>query len=124
MHTAAKATPAAPSDSAARNVEAPEPHREAPAASDNSSVLSEQNNLYAKAVAARRAGRLGEALATYDQLLDKFPNGALAESARGDRLKILIRQNPSKAKVEAARYLARYPRVLASADARALLGQP
>jgi ferric-dicitrate binding protein FerR (iron transport regulator) len=115
---------AAPSESAARTAEAPSTHSDSSAPLENNSGLSEQNNLYAKAVAARRSGRLGEAIATYDQLLDKFPNGALAESARGDRLKILIRLNPSRAKLEAARYLARYPRGLASAEARALLGEP
>lgn len=88
------------------------------------SVLSEQNNLYAKAVAARRAGRLAEALATYEQLLDRFPGGALAEAAQGERLRLVIRLRPSSAKTEAARYLARYPSGLASAEARALLDAP
>jgi hypothetical protein len=113
------AKPAAPS-----TVEATPPPTENSTASDSSSALSEQNNLYAKAVAARRAGRLMEALASYEQLLDRFPNCALGESARAERLRLLMRINPTKAKVEAARYLARYPRGLASADARALLDRP
>lgn len=114
----------APKPVAPSAVEAAPPPPESSAPSDNASALSEQNNLYAKAVAARRAGRLTEALATYEQLLDRFPNAALSESARADRLRLLIRVNPTKAKVEAARYLARYPRGLASADARALLDRP
>ncbi|HET9934587.1 MAG TPA: FecR family protein [Polyangiaceae bacterium] len=105
-------------------VEAGSQPPESDAQSDATSALTEQNNLYAKAVAARRAGRSLEALATYEQLLERFPNGALCESARAERLRLLIRVNPAKAKVEAARYLARYPRGLASADARALLDQP
>lgn len=103
---------------------APSASAEAVELSDGASALSEQNNLYARAVAARRAGRAAEALVSYEQLLTRFPNCALSESARAERLRLLIHVDPDKAKVEAARYLARYPKGLASADARALLGRP
>ncbi|MFZ5890887.1 MAG: FecR domain-containing protein [Myxococcota bacterium] len=122
-HHQVTSTAAKPAPSANEPTPQAEPqHRDSVA--ENGSALSEQNNLYGKAVAARRAGRLGEALFAYEQLLQRFPQGALAESARGERLRLLIRVDPERAKLEAARYLARYPRGLASTEARALLGQP
>jgi ferric-dicitrate binding protein FerR (iron transport regulator) len=87
-------------------------------------ALTEQNNAYAKAVAARRAGRLPEALAAFEQFLERFPGSALSESAQAERLRLVIRLRPSQSKTEAARYLSRYPSGLASAEARALLGAP
>ncbi|MGC4090256.1 MAG: FecR family protein [Polyangiaceae bacterium] len=124
-HAAAvKAAPAPHAKGQAEQKAAEAPAREPEKPTDNASALSEQNNLYGKAVSARRAGRVSEALAAYDQLLSRFPSGALAESARAERLRLLIRAGSSNARTEAARYLARYPRGLASAEARELLGQP
>jgi hypothetical protein len=55
-----------------------------PADSMPASTLAEQNNLFALAVAARRRGDLGEARRRLDDLLARFPSGALAESARSE----------------------------------------
>jgi hypothetical protein len=89
-----------------------------------SSVLAEQNNLYAEAAALHRSGRSSDALAAYDHLLARFPGGPLAESASVGRLRILAKSSGSRAKEEARHYLSRYPRGIASAEAQALLGKP
>jgi TolA-binding protein len=89
-----------------------------------SSVLAEQNDLYAEAAALHRSGRSSDALAAYDRLLARFPSGPLAESASVGRLRILAKSTGSRAKEEARHYLSRYPRGIASAEAQALLGKP
>lgn len=89
-----------------------------------SSILAEQNNLYAEAAALHRSGRSSDALAAYDRLLARFPGGPLAESASVGRLRILAKSSGSRAKEEARHYLSRYPRGIASAEAQALLGKP
>lgn len=89
-----------------------------------SSVLAEQNNLFAEAAVLHRSGRSAEALAAYERLLARFPGGPLAESASVGRLRILSKSDSARARDEARRYLARYPRGIASVEAQALLQKP
>ncbi len=91
---------------------------------DAGAALSEQNDLFAKAVTLRQSGRLGEALSAYEEVIRRFPNGALAESASGEHLRLLIKTDPTRARAEARVYLARYPRGFAAREAQALLGAP
>jgi hypothetical protein len=63
-----------------------------PIASASSSSLLEQNDLFAAAMGARRRGDAAAARRTLDDLLARFPFGALADSAR-DELTAL--QRPS-----------------------------
>ncbi len=88
------------------------------------SALSEQNDLYARAEAARRAGRPGEALAAYSRLLARFPNGQLAESASVERARLLAASNAGTARAEAERYLSRYPAGFARGEMEALSRAP
>jgi outer membrane protein assembly factor BamD (BamD/ComL family) len=85
--------------------------------------LTDQNDLYAAAVAARRAGKFGEAVAGYDRLLARYPDGPLAEAATVERLRLLAKTDSTRAKEEAARYLSRYPRGFARSEAAALVGK-
>jgi hypothetical protein len=100
---------AAPTESASKEVD---------------SALVVQNNLFAEATAARQRGDLAGALATYDRLLDRFPRGPLAESANVERIRILKRTDPERARSAARRHLERYRDGFASAELRALLEKP
>jgi hypothetical protein len=53
-----------------------------------SSTLAEQNDLFAAAMDARRRGDLDETRRRLDELLARFPFGALAQSARAERAKL------------------------------------
>lgn len=88
------------------------------------SSLSQQNDLYAQAEAAWRAGRSEEALADFAHLLAMFPHGQLAESAVLARARILARIDPSGARAEAERYLTRYPNGAARAEMGRLAREP
>jgi ferric-dicitrate binding protein FerR (iron transport regulator) len=89
-----------------------------------SSSLIEQNDLYAAAEAARRAGRSGDALAAYARLLARFPRGQLAESAFVERVRLLSRSDTETARSEAERYLARYPAGFARNEMHTLARSP
>jgi len=89
-----------------------------------SSLLREQNDLYAEAETARRAGRDDEALKLYTSLLTRFERGPLTESATVGRVRALSRLDPARAKTEAERYLARFPLGFARAEMGKLTGAP
>jgi ferric-dicitrate binding protein FerR (iron transport regulator) len=69
----------------------------APAADDaataaealRASTLAEQNDLFAAALAAGRRGDLQEARHWLDQLIDRYPNGQLVDSARAERARLM-----------------------------------
>jgi hypothetical protein len=52
------------------------------------STLAEQNQLFATAMDARRRGDMAEARRLLDELLARFPFGALADSARRESAKL------------------------------------
>jgi ferric-dicitrate binding protein FerR (iron transport regulator) len=115
-HRAAPSLPA-PETEAARPL-VPEPS--GPAVSE----LGEQNDLFALAEMARKAGRSGEALGAYARLLARFPGGQLAEAAVVQRARLLAKLDPAGARREAERYLARYPAGFARAEMEALAHAP
>lgn len=86
------------------------------------SSLVEQNDLYARAVAARRSGQPSLALELYAELTRRFPASALVESALIERVRILQKLDPSRASSEARAYLRRFPHGFARDEARAVLG--
>src|SRR5262249_20149024 len=91
---------------------------EAPPAA--SRLLAEQNDLFAEAMAARKSGRLERALSLYAELVSRLPSGPLAESASVERVRTLRRTDGARARLEAARYLERFPNGFARAEMEAL----
>jgi hypothetical protein len=85
------------------------------------SSLVEQNDLYARAVAARRSGQPSLALELYAELTRRFPASALVESALIERVRILQKLDPSGASTEARTYLRRFPNGFARDEARAIV---
>ena len=53
------------------------------------STLGEQNDLFAQAIAARRRGDPGTAVAGFDRFLARYPASPLAESATVERMRVL-----------------------------------
>lgn len=109
--------------SGAPSVAAPPPiaPRTAPSASA-SSTLAEQNALFARAMAAERAGEGARAAALFEQLLATYPASPLAESASVERMRSLSRIDRGRAADAARDYLRRYPTGSARAEALALAG--
>jgi hypothetical protein len=100
------------------------PRADAAASATPVSALTEQNELYARAQAAAREGRSGEALAAYARLLQLFPNGPLVESASVQRVRLLVRLDRAQARAEADRYLVKFPNGFARHDMEALTFEP
>ena len=86
--------------------------------------LTEQNDLFAEAVMARRQGRSVDAVAAYDRLIARFPGGPLVESATVERIRILKSLNPGRARELARRYLTRFPNGFARSEMEGLVRQP
>ncbi|HEX6765560.1 MAG TPA: FecR domain-containing protein [Polyangiaceae bacterium] len=86
------------------------------------SDLAEQNRIFGLAMQARRAGKLASALSSYEEFLERYPNGPLSESARVERIRILAKLEPGRARALAVRYLADYPRGFAREEVRAIAG--
>jgi len=59
------------------------------ATATGASTLAEQNDLMAAALSARQRGNVAEALRWLDRLLDRYPAGQLADSARAERRRLL-----------------------------------
>jgi hypothetical protein len=85
------------------------------------SDLREQNDLFARAFAARKRGATGEALQGFDTFLARYPSSSLSESARAQRMSLLRSVDPARAASAAEQYLARYPSGFARAEAEAIL---
>jgi hypothetical protein len=111
----AQPAPVVQASPAAETVE-PAAASKAPEESD----LAEQNRMFGVAMQARRAGRFASALSSYEEFLARYPNGPLSESARVERIRILTKLDPPRARSLAARYLADYPRGFARAEVRAI----
>jgi ferric-dicitrate binding protein FerR (iron transport regulator) len=91
---------------------------------DPASTLAEQNDLYGRAVAARRRGDRQAALATFLELERRFPGGPLGESALVERMRLIASQDRTAATALAREYLARFPGGFARAEAASLLAEP
>jgi hypothetical protein len=89
-----------------------------------SSALAEQNDLFGRASEAQRLGRTDTALAHYGELLARFPSGPLTEAALVERMRLLRRTDPARAKSEAQTYLDRYPGGFARSEAEAIVLTP
>jgi hypothetical protein len=116
-----------PSSSAAAPSAAPAPARptSAPLPSTEASrtLLAEQNDMYARAIAKRESGDLEGAVGAFDRLVAKYPGSPLAENAFAERMKVLATANPPKALQAAREYLAKYPQGYAREDADTILGR-
>ena len=89
------------------------------------STLGVQNDLFAQAIAAKRRGDTGAALAGFDRFLARYPGSPLAESATVERMRLLRGGDPARAAGAARAYLARYPGGFAHSEAEAILaGSP
>jgi hypothetical protein len=84
------------------------------------SALAVQSDLFAQGVRAQREGDTGAALSAYASLLQRYPASPLAENALVERMRLLA-SKPTEARREAARYLARYPKGFARAEAERLM---
>lgn len=88
------------------------------------SRLAAQNDLLEAAQAARREGDQRGALALYDRLLKRYPDGPLAESAEVERMALLADLDPEGARASARRYLAAHPDGFARGRAEAIIAGP
>jgi hypothetical protein len=91
-----------------------------PPSPSTASTLGEQNDLFAQAIAAKRRGDAGSAIAEFDRFLARYPNSPLAESATVERMRLLRSVGSSRAPAAAKAYLARYPNGFAHAEAEAI----
>ena len=86
------------------------------------STLADQNRLLQSALAARREGRDGDALARLDELLRAHPSSPLAQEARVERFRALERLGRhDEAVAEARAYLTTYPDGFARDEARTIV---
>ncbi|HET9959210.1 MAG TPA: FecR domain-containing protein [Polyangiaceae bacterium] len=96
---------------------------ESPRALRAASDLNRQNDLYASALAARRAGDTTQALSRFERLLGEFPGGPLSESALVERMRLLKSMDTERGRVAARQYLAKFPHGFARAEAERSLGE-
>ena len=73
------------------------------------SALSEENKLYAKALAAKNHGDGPGAAAEFERFLAKYPGSQLAEEAMVERMRILRSIAPARGVSAAHQYLGVYP---------------
>jgi outer membrane protein assembly factor BamD (BamD/ComL family) len=85
------------------------------------SSLTDQNDLFAEALAAQRQGDVWGAVGAYDRLWARFPSSPLAESAAVERMRLLRDASSARARAAAQQYLARYPTGYAHAEAEAIV---
>ena len=86
-----------------------------------SSTLSEQNDLFAEAVKAKRQQRDGESAELFSRLVDTYPNGPLTEGALVQRMRVLATVDHAAAARAATEYLARFPGGFARAAAHRII---
>jgi hypothetical protein len=102
----------------ARSLLVPVPSNEA-----SRTLLAEQNDMYARAIAKRESGDFDGAVGAFDHLIAKYPASPLAENAFAERMKILASANPPRALQAAREYLTKYPQGYAREDANTILGR-
>jgi len=93
-------------------------------AAEHASELAKQNDLFAEGVALRRQGDVAGALRAYQSLIAHFPASPLAENAIAQRMRLLSSTHDPRARSEAERYIARYPRGFALKEAKRLVVGP
>lgn len=113
----------APVPSAAHSTPTP-PSSKAADSANAVSLTKLQNELFARAVRARRMGDDQAALKQFEELTLTFPNSPLAESAAAQRMRLLAHADPARAATAAREYLKRYPHGFAAGDAASILQRP
>jgi ferric-dicitrate binding protein FerR (iron transport regulator) len=98
---------------------APSAAESSPAGSD----LGEQNDSFARALAAKRRGATTEAIEAFESFVARYPQSPLVESALAQRMQLLRVSDPSRASAAAEQYLARYPKGFARAEAESIKRQ-
>jgi ferric-dicitrate binding protein FerR (iron transport regulator) len=91
---------------------------------EHASELAQQNDLFAEGVALHRQGDVAGALRAYQLLIARFPGSPLAENAFVERIRLLASNHDPRARSEAERYIARYPRGFALKEAKRLADTP
>jgi hypothetical protein len=87
------------------------------------STLRAQNNLFAQAVAVKRAGDNEGAISILDRFLTKYPASPLTESVVVERMRLLRTTDPKRATAAATQYLVRYPNGFAHAEAATMVSE-
>ena len=85
------------------------------------SELAAQNELFRQATSAKRDGRNGTAIRSYEEFIAKYPRSALAENAAVERMRLLRATDRASAEEAARRYLVTYPNGFARDEAARLL---
>jgi hypothetical protein len=88
-----------------------------------SSDLGEQNDSFARALAAKRRGANAEAIEAFEAFVARYPQSPLVESALAQRMQLLRTSDPARASAAADQYLARYPKGFARAEAESIKRQ-
>jgi len=83
-----------------------------------------QVELFAQASKAARLGDVSTALGLFQELAQTYPSSALAENAVVERMRLLRRDEPRAAKLEAAHYLKLYPGGFGKSEAEHILAAP
>jgi hypothetical protein len=86
-------------------------------------TLAEQNARYREAIAARRRGDAQVALQLFEGFYKAHPKSPMAEAARVEQLRLLLKVKSPAAADAAREYLEQYPRGFARDEAKAALGQ-
>jgi hypothetical protein len=102
-------------------VSPPGPRVDVASAPARSSSLAAENDLFARAVAAKKQGHLDDAARLFGELAAAYPGGPLVESALVQRMKILSTVDPAEGARAAAIYLEHFPSGFARPEAQALV---
>jgi hypothetical protein len=93
----------------------------APARAVQVSTLPEENDLFKRALLTANGGDVRGGVNGLEALLAKYPASPLAESARVDIMKLLVRVSPSQAASAARQYLALYPKGASRNEAEGII---
>jgi hypothetical protein len=86
------------------------------------SGLGAQNDLFLTAIRAKWQGRVSDAIRLLSSLVDKYPDGPLAEGAMAERMRLLRPVDRAAARRAADQYLSRFPAGFARAEAERVVG--
>jgi hypothetical protein len=86
----------------------------------SASDLAEQNDSFARAIAAKNRGAAPEALAAFESFVARYPASQLLESALVERMRLLRTVDRRRAREAAHQYLAKFPAGFAHTEAQAL----
>jgi FecR protein len=90
------------------------------AAAAPTSSLSAQNDLFAAGARAKKDGRSDESVRLFSDLVDRYPDSPLIESAMVQRIRAMRDTNPAGLSDAVAEYLERFPSGFARAEVRRL----